>query len=79
MGLTLLLTACSQPAVTSDQSTGDSGTPIAQQTAQEFTDYKPRLNGNATVEMVVNGKPIIIEVDGENAPITAGNFIDFVR
>ena len=41
--------------------------------------YKPRLNGKATVEMMVNGKPVTIEVDGENAPVTAGNFIDLVE
>ncbi|NMF85348.1 peptidylprolyl isomerase [Nodosilinea sp. P-1105] len=38
----------------------------------------PTLNGMATVEMVVNGSSILIEVDGENAPITAGNFVDLV-
>ena len=39
----------------------------------------PVLNGPATVEMVVNGATIVIEVDGENAPITAGNFVDLVN
>lgn len=39
----------------------------------------PTLNGPATVEMVVNGSTIVIEVDGENAPITAGNFVDLVN
>lgn len=38
----------------------------------------PRLNGTATVEFIVNGSSIIIEVDGNNAPITAGNFVDLV-
>jgi peptidyl-prolyl cis-trans isomerase B (cyclophilin B) len=36
------------------------------------------LQGTATVEMIVNGGKIIIELDGENAPITAGNFVDLV-
>jgi peptidyl-prolyl cis-trans isomerase B (cyclophilin B) len=44
-----------------------------------MTNYKPRLEGKATVEMIVNGSPITIEVDGENAPITAGNFVDLVE
>ncbi|MDY6802218.1 MAG: peptidylprolyl isomerase [Cyanobacteriota bacterium] len=38
-----------------------------------------RLEGKATVLMVVNGSSITIEVDGTNAPITAGNFIDLVQ
>lgn len=37
------------------------------------------LQGTATVEMIVNGGKIIIELDGENAPITAGNFVDLVN
>ena len=39
----------------------------------------PQLEGSATVVMKVNGKPITIEVDGKNAPITAGNFVDLVK
>ncbi len=39
----------------------------------------PRLNGKARVELIVNGASIVIEVDGDNAPITAGNFIDLVE
>lgn len=39
----------------------------------------PRLEGQATVELVVNGSPITIEVNGEDAPITAGNFVDLVE
>jgi peptidyl-prolyl cis-trans isomerase B (cyclophilin B) len=53
----------------------------------------PKLNGKATVVMTVKGKPmtvkgkpmtvkdkqITIEVDGVNAPISAGNFVDLVQ
>lgn len=39
----------------------------------------PRLQGNATVSMVVDGATITIEVNGEDAPITAGNFVDLVQ
>ncbi|WP_026732138.1 peptidylprolyl isomerase [Fischerella sp. PCC 9605] len=39
----------------------------------------PRLEGKATVVMMVKGSPITIEVDGTNAPITAGNFVDLVQ
>lgn len=38
----------------------------------------PKLEGLATVVMTVNGSPITIEIDGNNAPITAGNFVDLV-
>ena len=39
----------------------------------------PRLEGKATVVMTVKGSPITIELDGANAPITAGNFVDLVQ
>jgi len=39
----------------------------------------PRLEGNATVVLTVKGSPITIAVDGTNAPITAGNFVDLVQ
>ncbi|MEA5583556.1 peptidylprolyl isomerase [Nodularia harveyana UHCC-0300] len=39
----------------------------------------PKLEGKATVVMTVNGSPITIEVDGTQAPITAGNFVDLVQ
>ncbi len=39
----------------------------------------PRLQGSATVELKVKGQPIVIEVYGADAPITAGNFVDLVN
>ncbi|MEA5579111.1 peptidylprolyl isomerase [Anabaena sp. UHCC 0451] len=39
----------------------------------------PLLKGKATVVMTVKGAPITIEVDGDNAPVTAGNFVDLVQ
>lgn len=42
----------------------------------------PPLSGSATVVMVINGRnltPITVQVDGANAPITAGNFVDLVE
>jgi len=39
----------------------------------------PNLSGKATVEMVVKGETVTMEIDGTNAPITAGNFIDLVQ
>jgi peptidyl-prolyl cis-trans isomerase B (cyclophilin B) len=39
----------------------------------------PRLEGKAIIELKVNGSPITIEVNGNDAPITAGNFVDLVQ
>ncbi len=77
----LLLTACNQPAATSSEQGLPPGQAdiVGQATDSNMADYKPRLNGKATVEMVVNGQTITIQVDGENAPVTAGNFIDLVE
>lgn len=38
-----------------------------------------QLTSSATVIMVVEGLPITIQVDGANAPLTAGNFVDLVE
>lgn len=54
-------------------------TSIPTQTQTMQNDSLARLEGKATVQMTVNGSAIIIEVDGENAPITAGNFVDLVN
>ncbi len=39
----------------------------------------PCLNGKATVDLLVNGQTITLEVNGEDAPVTAGNFVDLVQ
>ena len=39
----------------------------------------PVLEGKATVVMTVKGSPITIEVNGVDAQITAGNFVDLVQ
>ncbi|MDJ0651380.1 MAG: peptidylprolyl isomerase [Xenococcaceae cyanobacterium MO_188.B19] len=39
----------------------------------------PKLNGTAKVELIINGLSIIVEVNGNDAPITAGNFVDLVQ
>ena len=38
----------------------------------------PRLEGEATVELMVNDAPITLEIKGNEAPITAGNFVELV-
>jgi peptidyl-prolyl cis-trans isomerase B (cyclophilin B) len=47
-------------------------------TSNKFPDL-PRLKGKATVTMVIKGKPVIMEIDGDNAPISAGNFVELVE
>lgn len=56
-----------------------SNSSTAQADILNMNNYKPRLEGKATVEMQINGSTITIEVDGDNAPITAGNFVDLVE
>ncbi len=48
------------------------------QTNPQFRNL-PQLAGEATVEMIVKGSPVTIQVDGTHAPITAGNFVDLVN
>lgn len=37
------------------------------------------LKGNASVELTTSKGQVVIEVDGNAAPLTAGNFVDLVR
>lgn len=75
---TVLLTGCSsQDAVSSK--TSNNSTTLAQANNLSMDNYVPRLDGTAVVEMTIKGSPVLIEVDGNNAPITAGNFVDLVE
>ncbi|MCP2729780.1 peptidylprolyl isomerase [Limnofasciculus baicalensis] len=75
----LILGACSTPPVASlnasDRSTGATTTQANNPQGSNL----PKLEGKATVVLKVKGAPITIEVDGTNAPITAGNFVDLVQ
>jgi peptidyl-prolyl cis-trans isomerase B (cyclophilin B) len=55
-----------------------SASPASPVAADPFTNL-PRLDGEATIEMTVKGAVITIQVDGTDAPITAGNFVDLVN
>lgn len=79
----LLLGGCTPPEANSQAS---SNTSVPENNAVTTTQASnpqmanlPRLEGKATVVMTVKGSPITIEVDGTNAPITAGNFVDLVQ
>lgn len=79
----LVLGACGTPQVASLSSTDRSTTattasPPTEANSPQMTNL-PRLEGKATVVLNVKGAPITIEVDGTNAPVTAGNFVDLVQ
>lgn len=81
MIIAVSLGACSPSKVASQNTTDSStttGTSVAQVTNPQI-DQLPRLEGKATVVLTVKDSPITIEVDGTNAPITAGNFVDLVE
>ncbi|MCL2930596.1 MAG: peptidylprolyl isomerase [Trichodesmium sp. MAG_R01] len=75
--VTLLVTGCSGTSV-SNAEVSTSNSSSQTQLATKYS-YLPKLNGKAKVEMIVNSSVITIEVDGDNAPITAGNFVDLVQ
>jgi len=49
-----------------------------QNSNKNMSNNLPQLAGMAKVELQVNGSPIIIEINGTEAPTTAGNFVDLV-
>lgn len=71
-------TPTSNPASGENISLSPSPSPAAVAASSQFSNL-PRLEGKATVVMTVKGAPITIELDGTNAPITAGNFVDLVQ
>jgi peptidyl-prolyl cis-trans isomerase B (cyclophilin B) len=82
----LTLGGCSTQDITSNSAgtetnTGNTTSTVSEIISENIPGMKnlPRLEGKATVVMTVNGSPITIEVDGTNAPITAGNFVDLVQ
>ena len=68
------------PTSSNNQTTNQPSTAIAVNNKQQMNNNLPQLEGMATVELTVQGKesPIVIELNGEEAPITAGNFADLV-
>ena len=59
--------------------TPESNAQSSQDNKAVMTDNLPQLNGKATIELMVKGSPIMIEVNGDLAPVTAGNFVDLVQ
>ncbi len=82
MAIALLIVSCSaEPPAAEGTSAPEPPvvTTPAVPTTEELTAGLPRLEGKATVEMVVGNKPITIEVNGDEAPYTAGNFVDLAE
>ncbi|MGF1602364.1 MAG: peptidylprolyl isomerase [Thermosynechococcaceae cyanobacterium] len=57
---------------------GTPETPVPGAQPPAAIDKLAKLQGKATVEMKVKGQAITIEVDGNDAPVTAGNFVALV-
>ncbi len=55
------------------------GLACSSQPTAQYAATLPCLNGKATIDMTVGGGSIVIEVEGSEAPITAGNFVDLVN
>ncbi|PNW33902.1 UNVERIFIED_CONTAM: peptidylprolyl isomerase [Euhalothece sp. KZN 001] len=67
----VFLSGCSPTPESNSQNSQDNNTVM--------TDNLPQLNGKATIELMVKGSAIMIEVNGDLAPVTAGNFVDLVQ
>ena len=70
----------SQSSSSSDNLATDSAVAIAnnKNSNKTMNNNLPQLEGMAKVELQVNGSPIVIEINGTEAPTTAGNFVDLV-
>lgn len=82
IGLLLLPTACSsltQTPTASTPSPSDQASVVPGAQTPPAIDQLPRLKGTATVVLRVKGQPITIQMDGTDAPVTAGNFVDLVN
>jgi len=72
-------TNISQASSSSDNlATNQSQLANAKNSNKTMSNNLPQLEGMAKVELQVNGSPILIEINGTEAPTTAGNFIDLI-
>ncbi|MGB7084480.1 MAG: peptidylprolyl isomerase [Phormidesmis sp.] len=83
IAIALLMASCSTrdtPEAASSASSPNAQTSVAvAPDAAALTAGLPQLNGKATVEIMVGDQPITVELDGDEAPVTAGNFVDLAE
>jgi peptidyl-prolyl cis-trans isomerase B (cyclophilin B) len=84
IALAMILFACSAPSESATNATDTTAADATQSAAVAKSvpgaeSPLPKLMGKATVVLTVKGKPITLEVNGADAPITAGNFVDLVQ
>jgi peptidyl-prolyl cis-trans isomerase B (cyclophilin B) len=80
----LSVVGCDTQQINSSQQASDTANATVNSTANQtkssnMNNQLAKLNGKAKIKMIVKGSPIVIEVDGDNAPISAGNFVDLVE
>lgn len=83
----LILGGCATPAADTSRSPSSSDNlktdrtqlASAKNSNKTMSNNLPQLEGMAKVELQVDGSPILIEVNGTEAPTTAGNFVDLVE
>ena len=78
-GCTTSASDISQASSSSDNLATNQSRVASAKNSNKMSNNLPQLEGMAKVELQVNGSPILIEVNGTEAPTTAGNFVDLVE
>jgi peptidyl-prolyl cis-trans isomerase B (cyclophilin B) len=74
----LMLVSCSTPPQSANAGPSNGAENTSTKKVETF-DNLPKLKGSATVVMETTKGVITIALDGDNAPVTAGNFADLVK
>ena len=77
--IALLVGGCTSPEPPMEAQVPPTNSPVAVAPAEDLSANLPRLEGNATVEITVGSRKITVELEGDKAPITAGNFVDLAQ
>ncbi len=83
MTSTLVLGGCLPQSGSQSSAANPSPTETASASVNQASNPQPgnlpRLDGKATIAIVVKGGTITADIDGTDAPITAGNFVDLAQ
>ena len=80
VAIALLLGSCRPAEPPAEINSVEADTPVAVAPDNSaLTAGLPRLDGKATVEITTSNKAITVELDGDKAPYTAGNFVDLAQ